>query len=1214
MANNRSHELFWFCLILALAISLVCVGGVILLDVVLDASELTGILSLRPGGGLVAISLGSALLALLFRHPRTATWLSLLVVLLPLALTAVTLAPDDAAINSAAITPVLVLTMACIGASLLAALHSAWGWLVGLIAAPVVFAIGMLSLISQWNPGLTAFNLGRAAEMTVVVSPLVMLISLILPSLHGVYRRARPVFSIGLIVLGTLGILVTTVSWHILRTNHNADIQQRAEALAGQLITAGESAIDIQLALIRRLAERWELMNGVPDQPFWRQEVGSYLRDFPDLRLIAILDPHHRPVSVESRTDSYRLWLHRLLNDPQTSEWLDHTVTTGTPHLSRPLPDHNQRIHAAIAVPVSPQPGAAWLVLAVIDLQAMYEQISRDHAGNLEVKIYTDNIKVFDSAPELNSQNEMPLAALSTESHHTSQWRVTVYMPAGSLPPGELYLPPLVLFTGLGLSFLVMLIHLFWRESERRSRSLEALNDTLNFHLDEERGLRVVNERIMKFSRDLLCSIAANGRILSISPASEAVLGYQPEELQGTDSELLVVVEDRAATAETVQALAAGNGETTGFRTRLRHKDGHIVTVSWTAEWSPEDQALFCVGRDISEELVAEILTRERNQFFALSPDMFCIVDLNSLFFEVNQTFLDTLGYPREQLLGRSYMDLIVPDDRRSVMDAVRLLTEGTDVDDLNVRALDREGKEHWLQINATLSDDDLIYVAARDNTEARLIQEKLRSNEALLKMAEKAARIGAWILDVKTGQTIWSDVIFDIHELPRGQVPHLEEALQFYTPDSRAVIQQAVETCIHQGIPFDEEVQIQTTTGRIRWVRAIGHAVKNHEGTITRLQGAFQDVTPSKQASEQIRRFAERQAAIFESITDAFFTVDRDWRFLNVNRRSEELLEKSRKELLGHSLWETFPFAIGTEFEHQYRHAMETGESVSFEACYEPLDLWLEVSAYPSEEGLSVYYRSIRERKAAQWKLEATMAELERSNRELQEFAFVASHDMQEPLRKIQAFSDRLISKSERLEEQEKDYLRRMQSAAGRMQALIQDLLAYSRVTTKARPLVYCDLNQILKEVLQDLEITLAREQADVQVKPLPGVTGDPMQLRQVLQNLLSNAVKFRQPTQNPVVLVYAEDITANGWTLVVSDNGIGFDPRHADKLFHPFQRLHQGQEYAGTGIGLAIVKKILDRHGARISAESEPNAGARFRVRFGQQQTGGLQSNGDT
>jgi len=1200
MVNSRNLELFWLCLILALAISLVCVGGVILMDAAMETSEISGLAYLRPSGGLLAVSLGNALLAILFRLPRTATWLALLAILLPLLPTAASLTLNETGLKAAAIPLAVLPTVVCIGVSMLAAIHLARGWLVGLCAAPLVFVIGLLSLLSQWWPGLKAFSLAHAAEMNVMVSPLVILTSLILPFLFLAYRRERPALSASLIVVGTLGILLTTVTWQILRANHNADLQQRAKTLASQLSAAGNSALENKLALIVRLAERWELLNAVPDNVFWQQEVDSYLRDFPDLRLIAILDPRQRPVRLEARTVDYRIWLHSFMSQPQTPGWLNHTVSTNAPHLSQPLLDHDQRPHAAIAVPVSMEPGMSWLVIAVLDVHTIYEQLTRHATGDLEVRIETNGMQLFDSAPDIYASDEITLATQTMESHHNSQWRVSVYTPRNSLPPGELYLPPLVLFTGLGLSFLVMLTQLFWRESERRSRTLESLNETLSFHLDEERGLRNINEKIMMFSRDLLCSISSEGHILSISPASEAVLGYRPEELQSSHSELLILPEDRELTAETVRKLAVGDGKPASFRTRLRHKDGHPVTVSWTAEWSIEDKALFCVGRDITEELVAETLTRERNQFFSLSPDMFCIVDLDSLFFEVNQTFIETLGYEREQLLGRSYMDLIHQEDRLAVLDSVRLLTEGIDVDDLNIRALDGEGKEHWLQINATLSDDNLIYVVARDTTDARVIQEKLRSNEALLKMAEKAARIGAWILDVDAGNLIWSDVIFDIHELPRDHPPSQKEALTFYTPASRKIILRAVQNCIRYGIPFDEEVQITTTTGCLRWVRVIGHAVKGNNDTIKHLQGAFQDVTPSKMASEQIRQFAERQATIFESITDAFFTVDRNWRFININRRSEELLEKSREELLGRSLWEMFPEALGTEFEHYYRHAMETSESCSFEAYYEPLDHWLEVSAYPSEEGLSVYYRSIRERKEAQWKLEATMAELERSNHELQDFAFVASHDLQEPLRKIQAFSDRLISKSDRLEDQEKDYLRRMQSAAGRMQALIQDLLAYSRVTTKARPLVRCDLNQVLDEVLQDMETSLVREQATIKTSPLPEVEGDPMQLRQVLQNLISNAIKFRKPEQNPVVLVYPEDITAGGWTLVVNDDGIGFDPRHAGKLFQPFQRLHHRRDYAGTGIGLAIVKKILDRHGAGISAESEPNAGTRFRIRF--------------
>jgi light-regulated signal transduction histidine kinase (bacteriophytochrome) len=227
------------------------------------------------------------------------------------------------------------------------------------------------------------------------------------------------------------------------------------------------------------------------------------------------------------------------------------------------------------------------------------------------------------------------------------------------------------------------------------------------------------------------------------------------------------------------------------------------------------------------------------------------------------------------------------------------------------------------------------------------------------------------------------------------------------------------------------------------------------------------------------------------------------------------------------------------------------------------------------------------------------TMAELERSNRELQDFAFVASHDLQEPLRKIQAFSDRLLTRSDRFNEQEQDYLRRMQSAAQRMQSLVRDLLTYSRVTTRAQPLGLCNTDRILEEVLQDMETDISRENAVIDAKALPPVFGDATQIRQVFQNLLSNAIKFHQPGQPPGIMIYPEYNDEDGWTLVVSDNGVGFDTKYAGKLFNPFQRLHN-QAFPGTGIGLAIVKKILDRHGANVTVDSKVNQGTMFRIRF--------------
>ncbi|MCQ4347149.1 ATP-binding protein [Pseudomonas stutzeri] len=228
------------------------------------------------------------------------------------------------------------------------------------------------------------------------------------------------------------------------------------------------------------------------------------------------------------------------------------------------------------------------------------------------------------------------------------------------------------------------------------------------------------------------------------------------------------------------------------------------------------------------------------------------------------------------------------------------------------------------------------------------------------------------------------------------------------------------------------------------------------------------------------------------------------------------------------------------------------------------------------------------------------TLDELERSNRELQEFAFVASHDLQEPLRKIQTFAEQLGNRAGGLDEQGRDYLQRMSSAAARMQALIRDLLAYSRVGTRRQPFVHIELDRLLDEVLQNLEGALEDSGAVLERQPLPAIQGDPLLLRQLLQNLLSNAIKFHKPGEAPQIRIYAEQQGADEWSLCVGDRGIGFEEKYLERIFQPFQRLHGRQAYPGTGIGLAIVKKIAERHGGRIGARSQPGQGATFCVTF--------------
>jgi signal transduction histidine kinase len=243
---------------------------------------------------------------------------------------------------------------------------------------------------------------------------------------------------------------------------------------------------------------------------------------------------------------------------------------------------------------------------------------------------------------------------------------------------------------------------------------------------------------------------------------------------------------------------------------------------------------------------------------------------------------------------------------------------------------------------------------------------------------------------------------------------------------------------------------------------------------------------------------------------------------------------------------------------------------------------------------------------------LKTYAAKLERSNKELQDFASVASHDLQEPLRKVQAFSDRLkIKCAPALDAAGLDYLDRIQNAARRMQTLINDLLTYARVTTKAQPFVPIDLVSATREVVSDLEARIEQVGGRVEVGELPTLDADPLQVRQLMQNLIGNALKYHRPGVPPVVRVHAKHSaappaphSASACEILIEDNGIGFEEIYAERIFTIFQRLHGRNEYEGTGVGLAVCRKIVERHGGSITARSKPGEGSTFVVTLPVQQ----------
>jgi PAS domain S-box-containing protein len=356
-----------------------------------------------------------------------------------------------------------------------------------------------------------------------------------------------------------------------------------------------------------------------------------------------------------------------------------------------------------------------------------------------------------------------------------------------------------------------------------------------------------------------------------------------------------------------------------------------------------------------------------------------------------------------------------------------------------------------------------------------------------------------------------------------------------------------------------------------------------------------FQAITAARAARE-----------ILETMADALFVLDAEGRIRVVNGAVTTLLGFHESELLGRSIDTLEPVdedvtISRTLGELTHRGAIRDQERIFRDRDGRHIDVSVSISPVSEEDverGAVVIARDIRERKRAEAELRSAMQHLEQSNRELEDFAHIASHDLQEPLRKIQAFGELLDSKhAAALAPQARDYIERMRSAAKRMQVLINDLLAFSRVATKGQPFVPVNLETVAREVAHDLELRTHEAGGHIDIGELPVIDADPLQMRQLLQNLAGNALKFQRDGVPPIVTI-GSAVDDGKCRISVTDNGIGFDEKYAERIFTMFERLHGRGKYEGTGIGLAICRRIAERHGGTIIAHSTPGEGATFIV----------------
>ncbi|WP_126661270.1 PAS domain S-box protein [Haloterrigena salifodinae] len=719
-------------------------------------------------------------------------------------------------------------------------------------------------------------------------------------------------------------------------------------------------------------------------------------------------------------------------------------------------------------------------------------------------------------------------------------------------------------------------------------------------------------ETIVETMSDGIYVKGEDGRFTMVNEAYARMTGYDREELVGEHASLVV---DEAAIEESKKRLTTGNeGEPTAenpaMEAKLQRADGDRVPVEGTfATRRTEDgrQEEIGVVRDITERKRREQERRRVVRALEVAREGISLLDKNGEFIYVNDAYAETFRYEPEEMIGEHWDDLGIEAKPSRFADDILPRISAAGQWSGTTTCVRSDGTTFLSQHSLTETDDGELICLVRDVTEKRERERDLQAVRTQLDVATEAASVGIWTWDVQEDVVTADDYFASTYGMDPELVADGAPMGAFYESiheDDRARTRERLERAVEETGELEAKYRVRNADGDLVWIVARGE-VEYDDGTPVRLDGAISDITELKRRERQLEESERRYRTLAEHFPNGAVGVyDENLRYTLIEGAvlGDTLPEAEQME--GERMSVIFPDDVSRQLAPLYRAAIEDGETDSTTITFDG-DHW-QIWAAPLRDadgeifaGLSLA-QEITEQVERERRLEELVERLEESNERLEQFAYAASHDLQEPLRMVSSYLRLIESRyADVLDEDGREFIDFAVDGAERMRDMIDGLLAYSRVETGGDPFEPVDMDGILENILEDLQVRIEETDAEISAEKLPCVTGDRDQLRQLFQNLLENALEY-SGDDPPRVHVSARRRAGRDdrWEIAVRDEGIGIDPDDADEIFEVFESLHSQGEHDGTGIGLALCERIIERHGGVIRLESEPDEGATFAV----------------